>query len=105
MERILMGGIVGFTFLTLVSYILIVLNIPFLIVPIVILCAIFVSKPLGRSIKDIKIKFNLQTIIVIAVFVLGIAGQMAVISPSGITQNGNLLFWSAHGHDGPWHIA
>ncbi|MDI6785143.1 MAG: hypothetical protein QMD92_00380 [bacterium] len=30
---------------------------------------------------------------------------MAVISPSGIFQNGDLVFWSAHGHDSTWHIA
>ncbi|KKR51655.1 MAG: hypothetical protein UT88_C0033G0005 [Candidatus Woesebacteria bacterium GW2011_GWD2_40_19] len=100
-----MGGIAGFASFTLISYILIVLNIPILIIPIVLLTIIFSTKPLIKTIKQIKTKPNFQTIIILIVFVLGIAGQMAVISPSGITQNGNLLFWSAHGHDGTWHIA
>ena len=39
------------------------------------------------------------------VFSIGIIGQLAVIAPSGIYKNGDLLFWSAHGHDGTWHIA
>lgn len=100
-----MGGIAGFSILTLISYILIVLNIPFLIIPITLLTAVFGVKPLIKTIKQIKIKPNFQTITILIIFILGIAGQMAVISPSGITQNGNLLFWSAHGHDGTWHVA
>jgi len=41
----------------------------------------------------------------ILLFVIGIIGQLAVISPSGTLRNGDLLFWSAHGHDAMWHIA
>ncbi len=95
----------GFAGLTLISYILIVLNVPFLIIPIVLLAIIFGAKPAVKTVKQIKVKFNLQTFLVLAVFSLGIAGQLAVISPSGTVQNGDLLFWSAHGHDGTWHIA
>jgi hypothetical protein len=105
MEKILMGGIVGFTLFTLVSYILIVLHVPFLIIPITILGIILSIKPLIKTIKQIKIKFNIQTFLVLAVFALGILGQLAIISPSGTFQNGNLAFWSANGHDGSWHIA
>lgn len=100
-----MGSIVGFVVFTFISYILIVLNIPILIIPISILAAMIVTKPLAKTVKKIKIVFNSKTILVIVVFILGIAGQMAIISPSGIYQNGDLVFWSAHGHDGAWHIA
>jgi hypothetical protein len=105
MEKILMGGVVGFVLFTFVSYILIILHIPFLIIPITLLGIILISKPLVKTVKQLKIKFNLKTLLVIIVFTLGIAGQLAVISPSGILKNGDLLFWSAHGHDGVWHIA
>ncbi|PIZ47106.1 hypothetical protein COY29_05650, partial [Candidatus Woesebacteria bacterium CG_4_10_14_0_2_um_filter_39_14] len=105
MEKILMGSVAGFAALTLISYILIVLNIPFLIIPIFIIAAFAAAKPLLKTVKQIKIKLNPQTIIILTVFTLGIAGQMAVISPSGVFKNGDLLFWSAHGHDGTWHIA
>jgi len=105
MEKILMGSVAGFAALTLISYILIVLNIPFLIIPIFIIAAFATAKPLLKTVKQIKIKLNPQTIIILTVFTLGIAGQMAVISPSGVFKNGDLLFWSAHGHDGTWHIA
>lgn len=105
MESILMGSIFGFAAFTLVSYILIVLNVPILIIPIIALVALIGFKPLLKKIKKIKIAFNKKTIIILTVFILGIAGQLAVIAPSGTIQNGDLVFWSAHGHDGTWHIA
>ena len=100
-----MGSIVGFVVFTFISYILIVLNIPILIIPISLLGAVIIAKPLIKTLKQVKIVPNSKTILVIVVFILGIAGQMAIISPSGIYQNGDLVFWSAHGHDGAWHIA
>lgn len=100
-----MGLIFGFTAFTLLSYILIVLNAPILIIPVTILGAILGFKPLLKRIKKIKIVFNLQTILILLVFTLGIIGQLAVISPSGTYQNKDLVFWSAHGHDSTWHIA
>ena len=100
-----MGSIFVFALLTLISYILIVLNIPYLIIPITIALLAVGFKPLAKTIKNIKIVWNLQTFIVLLVFSIGIIGQLAVISPSGTYKNGDLLFWSAHGHDGTWHIA
>ena len=100
-----MGSIVGFVAFTFISYILILLNIPILIIPISLLGAVIIAKPLMKRVKQIKIIPNSKTILVIMVFILGIAGQMAIISPSGIFQNGDLVFWSSHGHDGAWHIA
>lgn len=96
-----MGGIFLFSLLTLISYILIVLNIPYLIIPLTIALLAFGHK----SLVKIKIKFNFQTILILLVFAIGIAGQLAIIAPSGTYQNGDLVFWSAHGHDGAWHIA
>lgn len=100
-----MRSVVGFVLLTFLSYVFIILNIPILIIPATMLLVFFVFKPVVTEVKKIKIEFNAQTIIVLGVFIIGIAGQLAVISPSGIFQNGDLLFWSAHGHDGAWHIA
>jgi len=100
-----MGGVVGFVLFTFVSYILIILHIPFLIIPITLLGIMLIANPLVKTVKQIKIKLNLQTFLVLIVFALGIIGQLVVISPSGILKNGDLLFWSAHGHDATWHIA
>ena len=100
-----MGSIVGFVVLTLISYFLILLKIPVLIIPIFAIGILLIAKPLKKTLKKIKIKFNKQTIIILTVFIIGIIGQLTIIAPSGIFQNGDLVFWSAHGHDGTWHIA
>ncbi len=100
-----MGSIFVFSLATLISYILIVLNIPYLIIPITVIAVILGFKPLVKHFKEIKFMVNMKSIIVALVFSIGIIGQLAVISPSGIYQNGDLVFWSAHGHDGTWHIA
>lgn len=105
MEKILTGSIVFFVFFTLVSYFLIVLNLPYLIPILLILLVIFKAKAIVRSVKKVKIKYDYKFFITIVVFTLGIVGQLAIISPSGITKNGDLLFWSSNGHDGMWHIA
>lgn len=62
-------------------------------------------KSIIKTFRTIHFSLNWQTLLILIVFIIGIAGQLAVISPSGIYQNGDLVFWSAHGHDGPWHIA
>lgn len=100
-----MGGIVAFVFFTLISYILILLNATLLTIPIFLICSVLIAKPFVRTVKEIDFKFSLKKIAILVVFILGIAGQMAVISPSGTFKNGDLLFWSANGHDGAWHIA
>lgn len=100
-----MGSIFAFSLATLVSYILIVLNIPYLIIPLFILSLILGFKSIIKTFKTINFGLNRQTLLILVVFIVGIAGQLAVIAPSGIFQNNDLVFWSAHGHDGPWHIA
>lgn len=62
-------------------------------------------KSLVKTFKKVKFTFNIQTVIILCVFTVGIVGQLAVIAPSGTYQNGDMVFWSAHGHDGPWHMA
>lgn len=58
-----------------------------------------------KKIRNLKFTFNYQAILIILVFGIGIIGQLAIIAPSGTYQNGDLVFWSAHGHDSTWHIA
>lgn len=100
-----MGSIVGFVAFTLLSYILFIFRVPILIIPATLIAAYLLWKPTLTEIKKIKIKLNRQTVIISAVFIIGVAGQLAVISPSGSIVDGNLLFWSSNGHDGMWHIA
>lgn len=104
-ERVFIGSIVGLVLFTLTSYIFIVLNlfylslIPFLIID------FFVLRKFKKAVKGYHFKFNSQIILLILVFLVGIIGQLLVISPSGRLVNGNLIFWSSHGHDASWHIA
>lgn len=100
-----MGAIVGYVGFSLLAYILILLNVPFLIIPFMLVFGVSIIKPLKSEIKKVHLVFNLKNIIIVIVFALGIFGQLAVIAPSGILSNGDVLFWSAHGHDAPWHIA
>lgn len=100
-----MGSIFAFSLATLVSYILIVLNIPYLFIPITVALLAFGIWSLVKTKRKIKISLNWKTFIVLIVFTIGIVGQLAVIAPSGTYQNSDLVFWSAHGHDGAWHIA
>lgn len=106
MENLLMKTVVGFSFLTLLSYLLIVINSPFLIIPITLLLIYIFRNNIFKIFKNVKVELNRQTIITLFVFTLGIIGQMLVIAPSGmLNKDGDLVFWSSHGHDGPWHIA
>ena len=100
-----MGIPVVFAGFTLLCYLLIVLKAPILIIPITILAVIFYWKTFLKEVKKIKIVFDKKTFIILTVFIIGIAGQLAVISPSGRFINGDLVFWSSHGHDASWHIA
>lgn len=100
-----MGGVVTYTLFTLVSYLLIVLHVPFLILPVFVLFVYFLKDNIKKELQNIQLKFTIQNVILLLVFTFGILGQLAVISPSGILKNGDLLFWSAHGHDSTWHIA
>lgn len=106
MEKILTGSIAAFAITTLLSYILIIFQIPILFIPILVLLILFASNPIKKEVEKIKINWDLKTIIILTVFIIGILGQMAIISPSGVLdKNKDLIFWSAHGHDGAWHIA
>ena len=67
---------------------------------------------IARSLRRSNLNFRLphfvrndKTLITVIVFAIGIIGQLAVIAPSGTYQNADLVFWSAHGHDGTWHVA
>ncbi|KKS95155.1 MAG: hypothetical protein UV71_C0011G0008 [Microgenomates group bacterium GW2011_GWC1_43_13] len=100
-----MGAPVVFAAVTLLTYILIALKVPILIIPIVVLAIVFYWKTFWEEVRKIKVVFDKKTFIILAVFIVGIAGQLAIISPSGRIVDGNLVFWSSHAHDASWHIA
>lgn len=109
-EKLVLSLSIGFVFFTILSYVLFYFRIDLLIIPITALFNILwikqnVSLFKKSNFLKIKFKFNKQALLVVSIFSLGILGQLAVISPSGVYINEDLVFWSAHAHDASWHIA
>lgn len=50
-------------------------------------------------------KIFIQDRLLITLLLLGILVQGFINFPSGLNYNGDILFWSSHGHDGIWHVA
>lgn len=104
-EKLILGTSVGLVCFTLLAYLLLLLNLTILLIPLIV---IFDLLGLSR-ITSLKNQFILpsknKVLLLAAVFITGIIGQMAIIAPSGLTNDLGVTFWSAHGHDGPWHLA
>lgn len=104
-EKVFLGTVIGFVAFTLLSYFLLVLKLSILILPTVIFANIFFFKRINLRKCKLLLPKKVRFALLLLVFLLGIAGQMTVIAPSGLFVNNDLVFWSAHGHDGSWHIA
>lgn len=104
-EKIILGTTLGFTFFTLISYFLLVMKLSLLLLPIIVVIILISFK----QILSLKGEFSLlpkrKLILISIIFLFGVTGQLLIIAPSGIYQNGDLVFWSSHGHDGLWHIS
>ncbi len=105
LEKIILGSALGFVLFSLLNYLFLVLNLQILtFIPITVIDFLFL-----KNFKKVKPDFNLlpqnQLILLVVFFLIGITMQLAVISPSGLNINGDLLFWSSHAHDSAWHIA
>lgn len=103
-ENFILSTTSGFILFTLLSYLLLVLKVHFLLLPIIFLIGIITLKRF-RLPRKIPFPTKSKLILLFLVFVIGIVGQMLIIAPSGSIRNGDLVFWSSHGHDGLWHIA
>lgn len=104
-EKIILGTGFGYCLFSLISYILLIVHAGWLILPLIGLLPIIYFKQLKQIVNQLSFPTRTHTIILALVFFFGVALQLAVIAPSGLSIGGNLVFWSAHGHDGPWHIS
>lgn len=104
-ENLVLSTIVGFLFFTLLAYILLSIHLIILLIPAVLILDFWGLKYLKGYKKIFSFPSKDKLIILVIVFSLGILGQLLIIAPSGILLNGDLVFWSSHGHDASWHIA
>jgi len=104
-EKIILGTVVGLILFSLLSYLLLVIKLHFLVLPIMLAIALLTVKKLPSLFHQLSNSSRKKLALFLIVFSIGIAGQLLIISPSGINLNGDLVFWSSHGHDGLWHIS
>lgn len=103
-EKIILGTVLGWVTFTLIGYVLLGLKLSLLLIPLIFILDITTLKSLFEGKKNFSI-FKLRNLPLLLIFIVGILGQLLIIAPSGIIKNNELLFWSANGHDGSWHIA
>ena len=104
-EKLVLGTVIGFVLFTLSLYIFLLIGAPYLIIPSLLLADALSLKVFLSLIRKLSLPPKRQLIVLMLIFLLGTLGQLAIIAPSGRLVNGELLFWSAHGHDGAWHIS
>lgn len=104
-EKITLGTIVGFVAFSLLYYLTLIIHIPLLVFIFIAISILIGLKTLSFNFHKQKIFPKKQLGLFLFVYIIGIIGQLAVIAPSGIMQNGNLVFWSSHAHDASWHLA
>jgi hypothetical protein len=98
-----LATITGYVAYTLISYILLIFHINILLLILILVTDfIYLRK---EPLPSFKVKWTKFNILFLVVFIIGVIGQLLVIAPSGLTINGDIVFWSAHGHDGVWHLA
>lgn len=104
-EDLFLSICLGFVLLISMAVAFGLAKIRILVLPtLVILGLISIAKGALPTLKeDIKTIFADKTLLII--FVLGILVQGFINFPSGMKYQEGIYFWSAHGHDGLWHIS
>lgn len=108
-EKLYLSTFLGFVIFTIFSYLLLLIRVEILLIPTILLINFFIIKPYfpfpTPHFQLKALNFSKKTILILSVFIIGVVGQLAIIAPSGQSIDGDLIFYSAHGHDGMWHIA
>ncbi|MDO8619204.1 MAG: hypothetical protein Q7R49_04660 [Candidatus Daviesbacteria bacterium] len=105
LERYTVATVLGMTVFTLMAYLLAAIHLRFLmwIFPVMgIGYLIFQRKLLPDLNFDLSKKIILPFILVLT---FGMIGQVMVNAPSGLMHSDGVYFYSAHGHDGVWHLS
>jgi len=102
-KNLALSTTLGFVTFTLLSYLLMILQLNILILPIILVLDFIYLK--NNVVPKLELKFNTFHCFVLIFFTIGVIGQLLVIAPSGSLINNNLSFWSALGRDGVWHLS
>ncbi len=106
LEKYTISTIIGMAAFTLISYLLVIVHARFLLWSF----PVFGFFLLIKYFKTIFLrdKFRLSRaglVFFVVIIIFGVITQVAINAPSGFNFNGSLLFWSAQGRDGMWHVA
>lgn len=105
-DRIIFSSITGYVLFSLTGYLLLLINFSIINIPLFILLSLYYLYQHKNHFKSRpSLNFKKVNLIFILVITVGIIGQLAIIAPSGRILGQSLVFWSALGHDGLWHIA
>lgn len=103
-ERAIFGTVLGFVFFTLISFLGMRTQLFFL--PLIFIVVSFLLAPFTKfELPPVTPQSYKKILFILVIFALGVAGQLAIIAPSGLRFNSELVFWSSHGHDGMWHLS
>ena len=106
LETLFLSLVLGLVILPFSAFILGYLQLRFLLLPLIILFGLYGLAKHHQLILDLlkprNWKLNKYLVILLAI---GIPVQLIINFPSGLLYQDGLRFWSAHGHDGVWHIA
>ncbi len=104
-QHLTLGTSVGLIFFSLLSYFLTLIHLHFMLIPIIFVVDFFSFRVFLEIFRQRSPIAKNKLFLLLFVFIFGIIGQLLIIAPSGIYLNGDLVFWSSHGHDGLWHIS
>ena len=104
-EEIILGTMVGLIFFSLLSYLLLIIKLHFLLLPLIFAITLLAVRKIPSLLSQFALPSGKKLTLFLLVFLFGIVGQLLIIAPSGVNLNGDLVFWSSHGHDGLWHIS
>lgn len=104
LEKFVLSSVVGICLFTFVAYLMALVHLRW-IMWIFPLLGGFKLVTTFKKWPRLNLHNHLNILILILVLAVGVIGQWAIIAPSGLSYGKDLYFWSAHGHDGIWHLS
>lgn len=100
-----LSTVLGISSFTLLTYLASFLHTRDLIWVFVFFGVIIVIKNISHLPAVFTEIFKKNNSFFILVLIIGVLGMVSVNAASGLKYSQGILFWSAHGHDGIWHVS